>query len=1112
MAKVAVQLTNFTGGELSPRLDGRNDLAKYTSGCKTLQNMAVYPHGSAVRRPGTSFIAEVKNSAEKTRLIPFEFSTEQTYMLEFGNQYIRFYKDGGAVIEDPKNITGITQANPGVLTGDFATNTFPVTASTSTYVSSTTAASLHSVTMPTGIVTGNLIIMIFRIPSTTAVTTTPSGWTLLGSKNATGITSIFYKISDGTESTSVDVTLTTAASLATAVCYRITGFTGVPELAFEATSINDPPVITTSWSVARNKFISVLTNRRSDSTVTVAPTNYSNLISVAQASTTSTARVRVSTAERDYESITDNPAAFTTTGTIDNPHSATIVIKGILPTESINDGDTVVVSGVVGMTEVNGKRFKVSNSTSNTFELKDTDGNNVNTSSYSTYVSGGVFNRVYEISTPYLTNDLFEIKTAQSADVVYICHPNYKTKKLSRTGHTSWTLEDIAFTNGPFLDHNTTDTKLTASAIKGNGITITASSIEGINDNVGFLASDVGRFIHLGFHIGHARITSINSTTQVVADVIEPLATTDPSELSKDTEAGATTIEASTIKNFPDTGTIVINDEEITYTGKQTSAPLAFTGCTRGANGTTAVKHYQFDKIFNKAIEATDDFALGAFGETTGYPSCVTFFEQRLVFAGTNTQPQTLWFSRSGDYENMSENYHGEIADDDAIVYTIASNQVNAIKFLSSSRSLIVGTTGGEFAVTGGGTDDAITPTNILIKKQSNNGVADVNALQVGNVTLFLQRAKRKIRELAYNFDVDGYVAPDLTILAEHVTESGINQMSYMQEPNQIVWCVREDGQLVGMTYQREQQVVAWHRHIFGGVFGTGNAVCESVATIPTDDKEYQTWVIVKRTVNGVTRRYIEYINEFDFDENDNTSFNFLDSQLGYVGETTTLNTTINTTASSIILTSATSFPSSGSIKIDDEIITYTGKSTNTLTGCSRGTNGTVAASHTSGVTVYRLVSLISGLNHLEGHIVDVLADGTVHPSRTVSAGAISLNAPYNSVKVGLPYTSILQTMRLDAGSQDGTSQGKIKRVFDITVRLFETVGVEIGPDLDHMETIPFRSSSVPMNEPVPVFTGDKELEFRGDYETEGFIYLRQTQPLPLTILSLYPRLITNDA
>ena len=821
MARVAVQLTNFTGGELSPRLDGRNDLAKYASGCKTLQNMIVYPHGSAARRPGTNFVAEVKTSSAKTRLVPFEFSTTQTYILEFGNLYIRFYKDDGAILESNKTITGITQANPGV------------------------------------------------------VTSTAHG--------------------------------------------------------------------------------------------------YAN-------------------------------------------------------------GDTVVITGVVGMTQVNGKRFKVASVAANTFALQDIDGNNVNTTSYTAYTSGGIANRVYEIVTTYLTADLFQIKYAQSADVMYLCHPDYSVKKLSRTGHTSWTITEVDFTSGPYLDDNITATTFTMSAhTVGSGRTLTASAITGINTNTGFQSTDVGRLFR--FRTGHGEITAITSTTVATVTVIKDM----------------TSSSAST------------------------------------------------------------DWALGAFSDANGYPSCVTFYEQRLVFAGTEAQPQTLYFSKSGDYENMDENRGGTIADDDAIIYTIASNQVNAIRFLSATRTLIVGTVGGEFSVSGGGTDDPVTPTNILIKKQSNNGCANIDAIPVGNVTLFLQRAKRKIRELAYNFDVDGYVAPDMTILAEHITETGINEMSYQQEPNQLIWCVRQDGRLVCLTYQREQQVVAWHKHIFGGAFGSDIAVCESIATIPTNDKEYQTWVVIKRTINGVTRRYVEYLNEFDFDETNNTEFNFLDSQLAYAGATTTLNTTINTSVTSIILTSATSFTTTGTVKIDNELITYTGISTNTLTGCTRATNSTTASTHTAGATVSQVVNSVTGLEHLEGQTVSVLANGSTHPEKTVASGAISLSRFVNKVKVGLAYTSLLQTMRIDAGSQNGTSQAKTKRIYNITVRLYESIGVEVGPDLNNMEAIPFRSSAQLMDTAIPVYTGDKEVEFRGNYETDGHIYVRQTQPLPLTVLSLYPELITND-
>ena len=734
MARVAAQLTNFTAGELSPRLDGRNDLAKYPAGCKTLENMVVFPHGAAARRPGTQFISEVKTSSNKTRLIPFEFSTVQTYVLEFGNQYMRVYKDKAQVL------------------------------------------------------------------------------------------------------------------------------------------------------------------------------------------------------------------------------------------------------------------------------------------------SGG---SAFEISTPYLTAELFDIKFAQSADVMYLTHPSHSTRKLSRTGHTSWTLTEVDFTNGPFLDTNISTTTLTPSGTTGS-VTITASSNT-------FVSTDINRLVRIGD--GIAKITNFSS---------------------------ATSVTATTSTDFANTN-------------------------------------------------ASTNFSLGAFSTTTGFPSCVTFFEQRLVFAATVNNPQTIYFSKSGDYENMDANIGGTIKDDDAIVYTIASNQVNAIRFLSPTRTLIIGTAGGEFAVYGGGDNDAITPTNIIIKRQSNFGAANVDAVPVGNATLFLQRARRKIRELAYNFDVDGYIAPDMTILAEHVTEGGVTQMAYQDEPLAILYVVRGDGELVALTYQRDQQVTAWHRHIVGGVFGTGKAVCESVAVIPTDDTEYQVYVIVKRTINGSTKRYIEVLNTFDFTETDNTTFNFLDSQLNYDGVSTTLNGNISNSVTTIALTDASSFSSAGKIKINNEIISYAGKSTNNLTGCTRGVNSTTAVAHTSGATVDQVLETVTGLSHLEGQTVSILADGATHPTKVVSSGSISLDRASKKVKVGLSYTSILQTMRINAGSQNGTAQGKTKRIYEVTARLFESVGIEVGPDLNNMERVPFRTSSDPMDQGIPPFTGDKEVEFRGNFETDGFIFVRQTQPLPLTVLSLYPRLVTND-
>jgi len=184
-----------------------------------------------------------------------------------------------------------------------------------------------------------------------------------------------------------------------------------------------------------------------------------------------------------------------------------------------------------------------------------------------------------------------------------------------------------------------------------------------------------------------------------------------------------------------------------------------------------------------------------------------------LVFANTTSQPQTLFFSVGGSFEDFADG----IDADDALTYTIGSNQVNVIIYLASSRVLIVGTSGGEFAVSASGAAEPLSPTHAQIKRQANYGSANIQPIQVCNVTMFVLRASRKVRELVYNFDSDSYQAPDLTVLAEHITDSGITEMAFQQEPDNIVWCVLTDGRFVGMTYRREEQVVGWHENISGG-------------------------------------------------------------------------------------------------------------------------------------------------------------------------------------------------------------------------------------------------------------------------------------------------------
>jgi hypothetical protein len=416
----------------------------------------------------------------------------------------------------------------------------------------------------------------------------------------------------------------------------------------------------------------------------------------------------------------------------------------------------------------------------------------------------------------------------------------------------------------------------------------------------------------------------------------------------------------------------------------------------------------------------------------------VTFFEQRLVFANTNNNPQTLWFSKNGDYLNFTVG----TAADDALIYTIASNQVNAIRYLSATRVLTLGTSGGEYVVTAT-SDGPVTPTTTLIRKYSNYGTAPIEPVQVADVTLFLQRGNRKIREFKYVGDInaDAYQAPDMSILAEHITEGGITQFAYQQEPDSVIWMVRADGTLVGMTYRREEQVVAFHKHVIGGTFSGGQAVVESVATLPTDTGEDELYMVVKRTINGVTKRYIELMKPFSFGGVTTGAF-FVDSGLAYSGSA---------------------------------------------------------------------VTTLSGLHHLQGETVSILANGASHQDKTVANGAVGLNVSTTVAAIGYGYSSVMETLRLEAGSVDGTSQGKPKRIHAITVRLHETVGAEIGSGSDKLDRIYFRDSSMSMDQAVPLFTGDKDVEFEGGFDDDDRIYARQTQPLPLTVLALFPRMNTFD-
>ena len=759
-----------------------------------------------------------------------------------------------------------------------------------------------------------------------------------------------------------------------------------------------------------------------------------------------------------------------------------------------------------------------------------------------------------EVSTVYLTAQVADIKFTQSADVMYLTHPLHPVQKITRTSHTAWTISEVAFLRGPMQDPNMTDTTLTANGRTGSGKTITASAST-------FVSTDVGRLLKL--HDGFAKVTGFTSATVVTATVQENaegrselmpayVASTiafyegDPSSTGLEHNDRITDTTGSFITQGFKVG------QKATITGAGTSGNNITSGLIVQVSADTILFSPSVDLVneaagqaitLNGDLTADDNFSLGAFSTTTGHPAAVTFYEQRLVFGNTNAQPQTLFFSVGGSFEDFADG----IDADDALTYTIGSNQVNVIRYLASGRVLIVGTSGGEFAVSASGSSVPLSPTNAQIKRQANYGSANIQPIQVGNVTMFVQRASRKIRELVYNFDTDSYQAPDLTVLAEHITDTGITDVAFQQEPDNIVWCVLTNGNLVGMTYRREEEVVGWHEHIVGGRFGECTVTVSDYANIAV----------------GTT---------LTFTKSDGSTVTFTSEAAGSSSPASATgfrpNTNNNTTADNIFtaINAHADFtvanPSAAIVVITETIHSSTGF----LSCLSSDTTRLETANESQAVvesiavvpgdlnedSLYMIVkrtvngatvrfieyfsafdfgndiedaffvdsgltysgsaaTSISGLNHLEGQTVSILANGATHPDKVVASGAISLDRSVTKAHIGLAYNSILQTMRVDAGGTEGTAQGKIKRIHDITLRLFNTAGISVGSSETEIDRIPFRSSANVMGSALPMFTGDKEVEFRGGFDNDGFIVIKQNQPLPATILAIFPRLQTFD-
>lgn len=524
---------------------------------------------------------------------------------------------------------------------------------------------------------------------------------------------------------------------------------------------------------------------------------------------------------------------------------------------------------------------------------------------------------------------------------------------------------------------------------------------------------------------------------------------------------------------------------------------------------------------------AVTSWRLGAWSTGTGWPSTVTFHEERLFLANTKLQPQSLWASVSGAYESFAPTgVDGVTRDDNGLNFTIADDRVNAIRWMSAGKSLALGTTGGEFNLSASSLNEALTPSNVTVRRETTNGSADLRPERIGAAVIYVQRAGRKVYEMAYSFENDAFNSPELSLLARHLTLKGIKEIAYQAEPWSVIWAVRQDGALLGLTYMRGQDVVGWHRHAIGG----NAAKVLSVACIPGAAQD-EAWLAVERIVAGSVRRSVERMAPAFEPENafDKKGAFFVDAGMTFDGAgQTVLTPGIQATlvgSRNVPFATAEAFFTPGDVGREIQYSFPAPDGNGYHVGRARITGFTDASHVTTSILApfpnaapmaagaWSLgATKIQGLGHLAGETVTILADGATHPTRVVTPdGSITLERPTAFAHIGLGYTSRLSTMDIEAGALDGTAQGKSRRIHRVVVRLNNSLGMRVGAEEAGSEDVVFRSARTAMDQSPPLFSGDKVVAFPKGWATQAVVTVMQEQPLPCTVVALIPQLTTMD-
>lgn len=1009
---------NFASGEISPKVEGRLDLPRYFNGANRVRDWICLPQGGVETRGGFHFVAETKDSTKESRMIGFEFSELQNYMMEFGDLYIRFFMDRGQIQAVSAATRLLIHCN-----GDNASQVFTDSGATGHTVTANGNVQVDTTEKVFG--SGSAL---FDGAGDYLSVADHADWDY-GAAEFTNDLQIRFNSQPALNSTFGILQQYKDISNYIRLVYKDVG--GVKKLEFEVNSGGVQIVdLLVDWEATLDTWYHI-------------------------------AVIRGWNADTDDWALCINGVALTTD----------LANAGVMPNLAAVD---LEIGRMIAANYFDGRADEIRILKGVAMATADF---NPPTLEYPLGEGG----TPYEITSPYYEVDLPFIRPIQSDENMYLCHPDYWPRKLTRTDHAAWTLAEVDFIDGPYEDERTAVVESSAVsgqttiALKGDGTHFILYDAQAANFAVDELLTGGTSTATAKIMVdtdwgaeGVLLIAAITGTFQNNENITDSgigdatsNGTIGDGYMTYDTEAGGpfqvaetltggTTGATGTLRGLQDdgaTGKLVIEmvsavnftvGEEITGgTSSATANVVVFTRAHgalfatddagirfRYYHGTTwtwlEIKSVTDDITAVAIVRGADigagpadasKYRKGSWSNANGFPRSACFHEGRLVFAGSYEFPNTMWGSKIG----YPEDHTPGTTDEDPYAWTAAD--LNIIRWIQATRLLSIGALNAE--VTAVGPSDG--PITIVdpprIKSETTHGSDEVGILKIGKSILFLQKAGRKLREFVYTYETDAYEAPDLTQLSEHLTGGGIIELAYQQEPDSIIWALRSDGVLLGCTYV-PPGIVGWHHHHTDGEF-------ESIATIPYQDVD-QLWAIVNRTIDGDTKRYVEYLDP--------------------------------------------------DIHVDCGL-TYSGAP----------------------------ITALSGLGHLEGKTIQIVGDGAVYPTEVVASGAVAIEYAASEIYVGIGFTPSLITNRPEV-KVAGTSQVSKKRWNKIVARVIDTFGITINGKIP----LPARSAEMDMDTAPTPFSGDVDMTNLG-WDVAGRITIEQPLPIAASVVCVLGTLVIGD-